>query len=172
MLVQSQLEADGKATVEVAGSTHTLTADMVTIERKTKKVHGRNYTPSVIEPSFGIGRILYCIFEHTFYTRPDDAQKTVFKFAPMIAPIKVTVFPLMQNEELNDVANAISLRLRRAGVSSIIDTTGPPLLHFAFKSSEFCCSPRRRHVYLMLAARRSEPPPCRCDHRQALCANR
>ena len=37
------------------------------------RVH-RNFTPSVIEPSFGIGRILYCMFEHTFYARPDDAQ--------------------------------------------------------------------------------------------------
>ena len=34
----------------------------------------RNFTPSVIEPSFGIGRILYCMFEHTYYARPDDAQ--------------------------------------------------------------------------------------------------
>eukprot|EP00892_Ulva_mutabilis_P007080 jgi/Ulvmu1/4744/UM020_0028.1 len=124
LALKGRLEADGKATVEVDGSSHSLTADMVSIEKKTKKVHGRNYTPSVIEPSFGIGRVLYCIFEHTFYTRPDDAQKTVFKFAPMIAPIKVTVFPLMQNEELNDVAKAISLDLRRAGVSSLIDTTG------------------------------------------------
>lgn len=122
--IQGQLEADGQAAVEVGGSSHTLTAEMVTIKQKTKKVHGRNYTPSVIEPSFGIGRILYCIFEHTFYTRSDDEQKTVFRFAPMIAPIKVTVFPLMQNDELNDVANAISLDLRRAGVSSLIDTTG------------------------------------------------
>lgn len=124
--MQAQLEADGKAPVEVEGSSHMLTADMLTIEQKTKKVHGRNYTPSVVEPSFGIGRILYCIFEHTFYTRPDDGQKTVFRFAPMIAPIKATVFPLMQNDELNDVATAISLDLRRAGVSSLIDTTGAP----------------------------------------------
>ncbi len=28
----------------------------------------------MIEPSFGIGRILYCMFEHTYYARPDDAQ--------------------------------------------------------------------------------------------------
>lgn len=29
----------------------------------------RNFTPSVIEPSFGVGRILYCLFEHAFYAR-------------------------------------------------------------------------------------------------------
>jgi glycyl-tRNA synthetase (class II) len=31
--------------------------------------------PSVIEPSFGIGRIMYSIWEHNFVVR--DAQRTV-----------------------------------------------------------------------------------------------
>jgi hypothetical protein len=35
----------------------------------TLQVHGRNFTPGVIEPSFGIGRIIYCVFEHNFYNR-------------------------------------------------------------------------------------------------------
>lgn len=33
--------------------------------------------PSVIEPSFGIGRIMYAILEHNFHTRENDAQRTV-----------------------------------------------------------------------------------------------
>jgi glycyl-tRNA synthetase len=122
--VQEKVAAGEKVPVEVDGSTYEITSEMVTIEKKSKTVHGRNITPSVIEPSFGIGRILYCIFEHTFYTRKDDSQKTVFKFAPAIAPIKVTVFPLMQQQELNSVAQEISLDLRRAGISSLMDTTG------------------------------------------------
>ena len=35
------------------------------------------YVPSVIEPSFGIGRIMYAIFEHNFKTREGDEQRTV-----------------------------------------------------------------------------------------------
>lgn len=35
------------------------------------------FTPSVIEPSFGIGRIMYAIFEHNFKTREGDEQRTV-----------------------------------------------------------------------------------------------
>jgi hypothetical protein len=50
----------------------------------------------VIEPSFGIGRILYCVFEHCFYTREGDEQKAVFRFTPVTAAIKCTVFPLLQ----------------------------------------------------------------------------
>ena len=46
-----------------------VTAPMVEIKRQRKRLAGRAFVPSVIEPSFGIGRILYCIFEHSFYTR-------------------------------------------------------------------------------------------------------
>ena len=37
---------------------------MVSVRMETQKLSGRNFTPSVIEPSFGIGRIMYCMFEH------------------------------------------------------------------------------------------------------------
>jgi len=33
------------------------------------QVTGRSFVPGVIEPSFGIGRIMYCMFEHTYSTR-------------------------------------------------------------------------------------------------------
>lgn len=33
--------------------------------------------PNVIEPSFGIGRIMYSIFEHSFHIRQGDEQRTV-----------------------------------------------------------------------------------------------
>lgn len=55
--------------VSAGGSTFEITSSMVEIKRVKKKLAGRNYVPSVIEPSFGIGRILYCIFEHSYYTR-------------------------------------------------------------------------------------------------------
>ena len=39
----------------------------------------RRFIPSVIEPSFGIGRILYCMFEHAYYQREGSEEKTVFR---------------------------------------------------------------------------------------------
>jgi glycyl-tRNA synthetase len=35
------------------------------------------YVPSVIEPSFGIGRIMYSMWEHNFHIRPESEQRTV-----------------------------------------------------------------------------------------------
>lgn len=42
----------------------------------------RKFTPSVIEPSFGVGRIIYCMLEHSFYTRPGSDDRHVFRRAP------------------------------------------------------------------------------------------
>ena len=35
------------------------------------------FVPSVIEPSFGVGRVLYAVFEHNFRVREGDEQRTV-----------------------------------------------------------------------------------------------
>ncbi|KAF2307417.1 hypothetical protein GH714_027026 [Hevea brasiliensis] len=101
--------------------------NMVTISKEKKKEHQRVFTPSVIEPSFGIGRIIYCLFEHSFYMRPSkagDEQLNVFRFPPVVAPIKCTVFPLVQNQQYEEVAKVISKSLTAAGISHKIDITG------------------------------------------------
>lgn len=67
-----ELEATGSFTVEVAGvegGKVTVSGDLIKIEHKTITSHVREYTPNVIEPSFGIGRILYSLLEHSFWTR-------------------------------------------------------------------------------------------------------
>lgn len=97
------------------------------ISKEKKKEHQRVFTPSVIEPSFGIGRIIYCLYEHSFYTRPSkagDEQLNVFRFPPLVAPIKCTVFPLVQNQQYEEVAKVISTLLKVAGISHKIDITG------------------------------------------------
>ena len=64
----------------------------------SKKKIVREYIPSVIEPSFGIGRILYSLLEHSYYTREGDEQRSVFSFPVCVAPTKVLVAPISHNE--------------------------------------------------------------------------
>lgn len=37
----------------------------------------REFTPNVIEPSFGLGRILYTLLEHSFWSREQDVERGV-----------------------------------------------------------------------------------------------
>lgn len=54
-----------------------LTKDHVEVKKYQKTIHVEEIIPNVIEPSFGIGRIMYAIFEHNFKTREGDEQRTV-----------------------------------------------------------------------------------------------
>jgi len=95
------MEANGKIVVTINGKEITLTPKEITFERVEKKVLEEKYVPSVIEPSYGIGRIIYCVFEHCFKMREKDAQRTYFDFPTAVAPVKCSILPLMAKEELN-----------------------------------------------------------------------
>ena len=139
MEMKATLESKGEAEFYVCtlGNVVTIKKNMVTISREKKKEHQRVFTPSVIEPSFGIGRIIYCLYEHSFYTRPSkggDEQLNVFRFPPLVAPIKCTVFPLVQNQQYEEVAKRIAKSLTAAGISYKIDITG---MHQKYKQNLF-----------------------------------
>ena len=66
--VESDLAA-GDTSFEVDGKTVTLNKDMISVKKYQKTFHVEEIIPSVIEPSFGIGRVMYAIFEHNFKVR-------------------------------------------------------------------------------------------------------
>ncbi|KAM3380494.1 glycine-tRNA ligase, mitochondrial 1 [Capsicum galapagoense] len=129
MEMKATLESKGEAAFHVCtlDKVVTINKDMVSISKEMKKEHQRVFTPSVIEPSFGIGRIIYCLYEHSFNTRPSkdgDEQMHFFCFPPLVAPIKCTVFPLVQNQKYEEVARQIARSLTAYGISYKIDITG------------------------------------------------
>lgn len=42
---------------------------MIKFDVQKKKLTGQTITPGVIEPSFGLGRIIYSVLEHSFWVR-------------------------------------------------------------------------------------------------------
>jgi len=118
--LDAALAKDGKASVP--GTGFTVTREMVPeVRRGTRTVHVEEVTPSVVEPSMGVGRVLYALLEHSFSVRPDDANRTYFALPPAVAPVKVAVLPLSAKEELRAVARRIDAALTRAGLSARLD---------------------------------------------------
>lgn len=66
-----------QCSLNVDGKDFLLTEDMVSIKTGTEKKHVEEITPNVIEPSFGIGRIMYSLFEHNFCMREGEETRTV-----------------------------------------------------------------------------------------------
>ncbi|CAJ0628625.1 2223_t:CDS:2 [Entrophospora sp. SA101] len=116
-------DGDGKTNVTVGtdGDTYEITSDLVTISRQTISEHVREYTPNVIEPSFGIGRILYSLIEHVFWTREGDEQRSVLSFPPRVAPFKCLLVPLSNNPVFSELVRDISNKLRKLGISIKVD---------------------------------------------------
>merc|ERR1712083_1024118 len=50
----------------------TFLAEHVVCERKKEKQSTTTFMPGVVEPSFGIDRILFSVLEHSYYARPKD----------------------------------------------------------------------------------------------------
>jgi len=86
----------------------------------TDPVTNEKFLPHVIEPTFGIDRMmLVCLLEAY---REEDAptseegetdKRIVMKFPKYLAPIKVAVLPLSKKEELASVARDLAADLRR-----------------------------------------------------------
>jgi glycyl-tRNA synthetase len=96
--------------VTLDGGAHTfeiLPTD-VTIKREQRQVNVEEVVPSVIEPSFGIGRIMFAVFEHNFRTRDGDNELRQFiALPPLIAPIKCSVLPLSNKPELRAFVDSV-----------------------------------------------------------------
>ena len=63
----------------------TVTKDMVKFKKTKKTIEEEKFLPSVIEPSFGIGRILYALLEHSFFQSPEDEQRVAMRFNSMVS---------------------------------------------------------------------------------------
>lgn len=118
---QGALEADAVLegggvlpVVDAAGVSHQVEKGMVRFRVETRKVSGRTYTPSVIEPSFGIGRLLYAVLEHSHYHRADidDERRTVLGLNPEISPVKCSILGLTTDRELRSQVYRIQGVLR------------------------------------------------------------
>jgi len=106
-------EENGYVDVEVQGEKIRLGKEYVEAKVIEEKVHGEKVAPHVIEPSYGIDRILYFILEKAYNERD---ERKVMSFSPMVAPLDVAVFPLMSKEKLIPVAEEIADSLRGQGL--------------------------------------------------------
>lgn len=122
-----ELKAKGKIFIDVesvgTGKVE-ISNDLISVERRTRVENTREYTPNVIEPSFGIGRILYALLEHNYWSRGSDGgdeARCILSFPPVVAPTKVLLVPLSTHASLKPLVGKISLKLRSLGISSRID---------------------------------------------------
>lgn len=125
-----------------------ITKDMIkSFKPSTKQISEKKFDPNVIEPSFGVGRVLYSVLEHSYYVREGSEKRGVLKFKPCVAPTKCGIIPLnnVKKEDekyITDYVDAISNRLNRLMLSNSIDDSsvsiGKKYARFDEVGTPFC----------------------------------
>ncbi len=55
--------------------------------------------PHVIEPTFGVGRLMLAVISDAYAEDEQNGETRVYlKFKPSVAPVKAAVFPLLKNK--------------------------------------------------------------------------
>ncbi|MCS7092924.1 MAG: glycine--tRNA ligase [Patescibacteria group bacterium] len=74
---------------------------------------GEKFVPHVIEPTFGLSRLILVILMNGYHEEiVNQKKRVVLKIKPFLAPVKVAVFSLQKDEKLRQVAFSLYLRLR------------------------------------------------------------
>ncbi|PSQ60167.1 glycine--tRNA ligase [Halobacteriales archaeon SW_7_71_33] len=110
-------------TVTVDGTDYQVDTDHVEVTTETTTETGEHVVPHVIEPSFGVDRLVYTLLDHAY--REDEVEgerRTYLALDPSVAPTLAAVFPLTDDER--DRAEAIVAELRAEGFAVEYDDSG------------------------------------------------
>ncbi|KAJ6216538.1 hypothetical protein RDWZM_007695 [Blomia tropicalis] len=105
---EASLNEKDQFDLELEGNNVVITKELVSLKKYEKKMHVEEFVPGVIEPSFGIGRIMHTVFEHNFKIREGDDQRTYFALPAIVSPIKCSILPLSNNASFKPIVARIS----------------------------------------------------------------
>ena len=76
--------------------------------QKTVKETGEWFIPHVVEPAFGIDRILWHVLDHAY----DESEKSgepyrMLKLSSLVAPVDVVILPLFEKNGMDEIASEL-----------------------------------------------------------------
>ncbi len=111
--------------IDLADETHEIPVEKTGFAVEEQTEAGEHITPHVVEPSFGVDRLVYTVLHHAYREdEVDGEERTYLELEPEVAPTFVGVFPLQSDDELEAQANEIVDDLRGAGLSVTYDDSG------------------------------------------------
>ena len=111
--------------VDTGSDTYEVPVELTGFSVEEVKESGEHVTPHVIEPSFGVDRLVYTVLEHNYREDEVDGEtRTYLALDPEVAPTTVAVFPLMDKDGLGERARELEQELRAAGFETGYDDAG------------------------------------------------
>jgi len=103
------------------GKVYRITPEQVRIKEITVEEKGKRILPSVVEPSFGLDRLVYATLEYAY---SEKEGRIVLRLPRKIAPIELAVFPLMSKDNLPEKAWEVYKMLVDEGFTVEYDESG------------------------------------------------
>jgi glycyl-tRNA synthetase len=114
-----------EVSVEVDGEEYVVPTEKAGFAVEEETESGYQLTPHVVEPSFGVDRLVYTILVHAYEEDEVEGEsRTVLRLDPEVAPTFVGVFPLMDRDGMGERAREVAADLREAGFSVAYDDSG------------------------------------------------
>lgn len=111
--------------VTVDGESIFIPSDQFEVIEEEVEIRGEEIMPHVIEPSYGIDRILYAVLEHSYDEEMVEGElRRILRLPPEIAPVQVAVFPLMSRDGLDLIAQEITTELQKNRILVQYDDNG------------------------------------------------
>lgn len=122
--VAEMILANSTFTVNVCDSPIEFESTMFDIVTDTKEINYENFVPNVIEPSFGIDRIIYSVLSQNVWQRPSDTKRVVLSLPKELILYDVAVFPLHKKDSMICIADKIRAVLMNKGLKCYVDNSG------------------------------------------------
>ena len=108
------------------GQEVTVEAEHVKRDQRSETITGEWYIPHVVEPAFGIDRIIWHILDHAYdETGKDGEDYTVMRLSEHVAPVDYCVFPLFEKDGMGELAQSIHRTLcLKVNIVSMYDSSG------------------------------------------------
>ena len=109
-----------------SGEQVTVEPEHVKRDQRTETITGEWYIPHVVEPAFGIDRIIWHILDHAYdETGKDGEEYTVMRLSENVAPVDYCVFPLFEKDGMGELAQSIHRTLcSKQNLVSMYDSSG------------------------------------------------
>ena len=119
-------ESNFPMVVELEGENLEILPEHVKRIQRTENVNGEWFIPHVVEPAFGIDRIIWHMLDHCYTeTEKSGEDYALLSLPELVSPVDVTVLPLFEKDGMSELAQKIHRDLcSRRNVFSVYDGSG------------------------------------------------
>ena len=103
-----------------------ITKEMVSLVKEERNIHGEWFTPHVIEPAFGIDRIIWHVLDHSFIEDGKDEEGYVtLRLSETVCPYDLSILPLFDKDGMGEFARGMFNQVSTIrGIHADIDSSG------------------------------------------------